>query len=118
MNEISASDVSAPKWGLRLFGHFELSRLESGERMTLSGRRERVLLAYLALRSGGRTSRRKLATLLWGEASDETSLDKLRVCVWSLRKVLGDSGRRLIASEGDDIVLDLESVEPDILKFR
>jgi DNA-binding SARP family transcriptional activator len=121
MDEISASgggSSSVPNWALRLFGRFDLSTYQSGERVTLSGRRERVLLAYLALSSGGRASRRKLTALLWGESSDETSLDNLRVCVWALRKALGDSQHRIIASDGDDIVLDLKQFEADVLEFR
>src|ERR1700686_616901 len=94
------------RWSLRLLGGFELGVLPGGERVALPGKRERVLLAYLALSPNCRQQRRKLATLLWGDASDETALDNLRTCVWGLRKALGDTGHRVIASEGEDIVLD------------
>src|SRR5580704_11633480 len=106
------------RWSLRLLGGFELSALEDGERVVLPGKRERVLLAYLALNSNSRTSRRKLATLLWGDASDETALDNLRTCVWGLRKALGDAKHRIIASEGDDILLDAPAFEIDAVAFR
>ena len=36
-------------WSLRLFGGFELSVRPTGDRMASLGRRERALLAYLAL---------------------------------------------------------------------
>jgi len=85
--------VSAPangmegraRWSLRLFGGFELNELPGGEKVAISGKRERVALAFLVLSPNYRTSRRKLATLLWGGASDEAALDNLRVCLWGLR---------------------------------
>lgn len=77
-----------------------------------------MLLASLALSPNGRQPRRKLATLLWGDATDETALDNLRTCVWSLRKALGDTEQRLIAREGEDIVLDVAAFEVDALAFR
>ena len=85
-------DTASPRWSLRLLGDFKLSTLPSGEKVALPGKRERVLLAYLALSPSYRQPRRKLATLLWGDATDETTLDNLRTCVWNLRKALGDSG--------------------------
>src|SRR5882672_11535334 len=106
------------RWSLRLFGGFELNALPGGERVVLPGKRERVLLAYLALSPKGSQQRRKLATLLWGDASDETALDNLRTCVWALRKALGDTEHSAIASEGEDIVLDAASFDIDALAFR
>src|SRR5258705_7856327 len=106
------------RWSLRLFGGFELNSLPSGERVALPGKRERVLLAYLALSPKGSQQRRKLATLLWGDASDETALDNLRTCVWALRKALGDAEHRAIASDGEDIVLDAAAFDIDALAFR
>jgi DNA-binding SARP family transcriptional activator len=106
------------RWSLRLFGGFELSTLPGGERVTLPGKRERVLLAYLSLSLNCRQQRRKLATLLWGDASDETALDNLRTCVWALRKALDDAEHRAIASEGEDIVLDVAAFDVDALAFR
>ena len=120
MGDISASgsgSTGSPRLRLQLFARFELCALPSGERVAISGKRERVLLAFLAARPGGRAPRRKLTTLLWGEGSDESSLDNLRVCVWSLRKALGDVQHQIVASDGEDIVLDLRSVEVDVLEF-
>ncbi len=84
----------------------------------MPGKRDRVLLAYLALSPNGRQPRRKLTTLLWGDATDETALDNLRTCVWNLRKALGDTEHRIVASEGEDIVLDVAAFEVDALAFR
>src|SRR4249919_2349289 len=105
------------RWSLHLFGGFELGALPAGERVALPGKRERVLLAYLALSPNYRQPRRKLVTLLWGDAADETALDNLRVCIWKLRKTLGDSEHCLIASEGEDIVLNAAAFDVDVLAF-
>ena len=113
----SGSEVPA-RWSLRLLGGFELAVLPGGARVTSLGKRERVLLAYLSLSAKGRQPRRKLATLLWGDANGETLLDNLRACVWKLRRALGDAGHRIVGSEGEDIVLDATAFEVDALAFR
>src|ERR1051326_1369799 len=100
--------ASSPQWSLKLLGGFELCARMTGERVYIAGKRERLLLAYLALSPNARQARRKLITLLWGDAADDTTLDNLRTCVWGLRKALADTSHRVIASEGDDIVLNPE----------
>ena len=87
-------------------------------RVALPGKRERVLLAYLALSPNCRQPRRKLVSLLWGDAADETTLDNLRNCLWNLRKALGDTEHRVVASDGEDIVLDAAAFDVDALAFR
>jgi TolB-like protein len=110
--------MASSRWSLRLFGGFELSPQPSGKRLTSLGKRERVLLAYLALSPDCRQHRRKLATLLWGDSTDETALDNLRTCVWSLRKALEDTQHRLVASEGESIALHAAAFDVDVLLFR
>jgi TolB-like protein/DNA-binding SARP family transcriptional activator len=120
-NSATAVDGGAAplaRWSLRLFGGFELSALPGGQKIALPGKRERALLAYLALNPKGRQPRRKLAALLWGDATDETLLDNLRTCVWRLRKTLGDIDHRLLASDEEDIVLDIAAFDIDALAFR
>ncbi len=110
--------AAAPRWSLRLFGGFELRTFPAGERVVLPGKRERLLLAYLALTRNGRQTRSKLALLLWGNGADETTADNLRTCLWSLRKVLGDTEHRVLASNGEDIVLDASCFDVDALVFQ
>jgi adenylate cyclase len=107
-----------PRWLLRVFGGFELGVHPGGERVTLPGKRERVLLAYLTLSPNYRQPRRKLVSLLWGDTADETTLDNLRNCLWNLRKALGDTEHRVVVSDGEDIVLDAAAFDVDALAFR
>src|SRR6185295_7334566 len=109
---------SAPHWALRLLGGCELAVLPDKHRVALPGKRERVLLAYLALSPNCRQPRRRLAALLWGDMSDEAALDNLRNCLWVLRKALGDGEHRVLASTGEDIVLDIGSFDVDALSVR
>jgi len=116
----SASDGGievGPRWSLRLFGGFEL-RSPSGDRAPVPGRRERLLLAYLALTRNHRQTRAKLALLLWGNAANEMTVDNLRTCLWSLRKALGDAAHRVLSSDGDDIVLDATRFDIDAVAFE
>jgi TolB-like protein/DNA-binding SARP family transcriptional activator len=119
MNEPSAlGNGERARWVLRLLGGFELSVLPAGEKVTGLGKRERVLLAYLALNPKGREQRRKLTALLWGDSADETTLENLRNCLYGLRKSLGDTEHRVIASDGEDIVLGQSAFEVDALTFH
>src|SRR5690349_2249168 len=109
---------SGVRWSLRLLGGFELRHLPSGERITLTGKRERALLAYLALSPRGRQPRRLLAGLIWGDATDQTLLDNLRTSIWRTRKAFGETGHSLLASEDEEVVLDVAALDIDILAFR
>jgi len=106
-----------PRWSLRLLGGFELTS-PTGDRVALPGKRERLLLAYLALSRAHRQTRAKLALFLWGDAANETTVDNLRTCLWSLRKALNDAEHRVLASDGDDIVLDASRFDIDAVAFE
>jgi DNA-binding SARP family transcriptional activator len=112
------SEAAPPsRWSLLLFGGFRLSTI-SGESVTLPGKRERILLAYLLLSPNCRQPRRKLADLLWGDTPDEAGLHNLRTCVWGLRNALSDPERRLLISEGEEIALDASMFDVDAWTFR
>ncbi len=100
---------------LNLLGGFELRRGDGGT-IDLRHKKGRALLAYLALR-GGTQSRERLATLLWGDMSDERARHNLRQCVASLRQTLAVAGEVLLA-EGDGLRLDPAIVEVDAVRLE
>ena len=103
---------------LRLLGGFELRAGSVEDSVVSLGKRERILLAYLVLSPNFRRSRQKLAALLWDDVPEENALRNLRNCLWNLRKALDDSEHRLVASDGEDIALNVPSFDVDVLVFR
>ncbi len=73
---------------LSLLGPFEAS-LDDGPLTGLRSSKGRGLLAYLASRPGFPHLRETLATLLWGEATDEAARLSLRVALSNVRAALG-----------------------------
>ncbi|MDH3241159.1 MAG: hypothetical protein OEO83_10890 [Alphaproteobacteria bacterium] len=114
--EDSERREQALRWSLRMFGDMQIDD-PGGESVNLPGRRERVVLAYLALAPEFKESRRNLVGLLWGDRTDDTSLDNLRTCLWSLRKSLGDGGHDLILSDRGWIRLNHELLDVDLWRF-
>jgi DNA-binding SARP family transcriptional activator/TolB-like protein len=104
------------RWTLHLLGPLRVEG-SGGETYRLTGRRERALLAYLALAPDFRESRRNLTVLLWGEDSDNLTLDNLRTCLWSLRKALGDEEHRLVMADREWIALNPELLDVDVRRL-
>lgn len=77
---------------LQLFGVFELSDRE-GRPVEVRVKKERALLAYLALRDVG-ADRAHLSELLWPDRSKEQARKSLRQSFVNLRKVFGNAGAR------------------------
>src|SRR5690242_1610187 len=71
---------------LVLLGGFQASAL--GQEVEIPGRKERALLAYLALPAGEARSRDKLAGLLWSDRGDTQARESLKQTVFKLRKSL------------------------------
>src|SRR5712692_6927401 len=72
---------------LHLFGSFRLERDE--QPVDLPTRKVASLLAYLALHPEPH-AREKIATLFWGDSSDEHARRSLRTALAALRKELGN----------------------------
>jgi DNA-binding SARP family transcriptional activator/TolB-like protein/Flp pilus assembly protein TadD len=99
-----------------MFGDMQIDD-PGGAPVNLPGRRERVVLAFLALAPEFKASRRNLIELLWGDKADDTTLDNLRTCLWSLRKSLGEGGHDLILSDRSWVRLNHDLLEVDLWRF-
>ncbi len=83
------NDTDQPLLILRLLGEPRISCQDRSLSATLAGKEE-ALLIYLASHPGNRFSRDHLATLLWGETSQERARYNLRRALWHLREALGE----------------------------
>ena len=103
-----------PRLSLKLLGGF---RAEVGSRQVSLPRKARALLAYLALSPPGPHSRPKLAGLLWGNTTEEQARNSLRQAVFLIRRALLAHGLEPIAQDADTVMVDLFSLDIDVLAF-
>src|SRR5690349_6499261 len=95
---------------LRLLGGFAASA--RGRPVALRTRKDRALLAYLALSEGRRHNRSRLAGLLWGDVAGDPR-QSLRQSLMGIAQ----AGLALDASR-DDVRLDPALLEVDALELR
>ena len=98
-----------------LLGRFRIA-LADGESLRVPGARERALLAVLALSPNLQQNRRKLGEMLWDHVRDDTVLDNLRTCLWSLRKVL--PVKNAVLSDDDYVALDKTAFDIDVWQLQ
>src|SRR5215467_6054070 len=101
---------------LILFGGFE-ALLPSGQRVRLAARKAQALLAYCALRPGSHL-RQALATLLWGESSDDRARNSLRQTLFVMRAGLGEHTADLLRIEADTIATNPLALDVDVRAFE
>jgi DNA-binding SARP family transcriptional activator len=99
---------------LKLLGGFE-ARL--GAPLPLPSRKAQALLAYLALSAGRTHPRDKLATLLWGDISQEHARSSLRQALFAIRKALAPVDGAL-HPETENVALNPERVDVDVTEFE
>src|SRR5512145_1904322 len=102
---------------LTLLGGFE-ARHSTDDVVRLPTKKAQALLAYLGLRPGQSHRREKLASLLWGERSDENARDGLRHALAALRKALSGVQPPAVLTEGQALALDPTVVEVDVDVFE
>ncbi|HLV79226.1 MAG TPA: BTAD domain-containing putative transcriptional regulator, partial [Chthonomonadaceae bacterium] len=101
---------------LRLLGTFEV--LAAGQPLPrLRTRKGRWLLALLALRHHQELERSWLAGALWPESLEEQALTNLRICLFDLRRALGDQAYRLRSPSPRTLRLDVSEADVDVLTF-
>src|SRR5262245_66232329 len=101
---------------LVLFGGFQARA--DGRSVDIPGRKERALLAILALLPGERRSRDKLAALLWSDRGDKQAHDSLKSAISRLKKVLDSLHAPPIVSDRECVALDREKITVDVAAFE
>ena len=100
---------------LCLFGGFR-ARLDDRP-LTLS-KKAQALLAYLALSPDRAQPRARLATLCWGDRSDEQARNSLRQTLFELRRVLGPAGEAALVVDHERVALAPALLRVDVLEFE
>ena len=88
-----------------------------GTGLSITSKKARALLAYLALRPGQRHSRDHLTRLLWGDVDEAQGRQSLRQTLLSLRRSLPRSRVPLLITESDDVAV-ATVVEVDVPRFE
>jgi len=102
---------------LTLLGGLGL-RSADGRELALSTRKDRLLLAYLALNSGQPLARDRLAGLLWGDRGETQARDSLRQSVAALRQAFRQIGLDPVTSDRDSVSFDPNGIEIDVTTFE
>lgn len=98
------------------FGSFRL--FLGGELLQLKNGKAKELLALLACEGGGPVSKRRAASLLWGETGEEQALDSLSKVCGSLRRLSREHGDFLpLVSTYGELRLDKDRLWCDLAEF-
>src|SRR5215470_7632146 len=101
---------------LVLLGGFQVR--VAGRVIDVPGRKERALLAFLALPPGERRSRDRLAGLLWGDRGDKQAGDSLRQAMLRLRKTFDPIQPLPLLTDRGCVALDQAAVNVDVQEFE
>jgi DNA-binding SARP family transcriptional activator len=101
---------------IQLLGGFAV-HVDGEGPFSLSARKARALLAYLALPPGRAHSREKLTSLLWGDTPDGQARQAFRQTLSRLRRALGEAGSTLV-DVGDTVALSADRVTIDAVQFE
>lgn len=97
---------------LTLLGGFSL-RAPDGAELPLSTRKDRLLLAYLALSSGRAHARDRLAALLWGDRGETQARDSLRQSLAAIRQAFRRAGLDPVMSDRETVTFDAAGIDID-----
>jgi TolB-like protein/Tfp pilus assembly protein PilF len=101
---------------LRVLGHFEI--IAPDERsIDIPTKKNRGLLAILALSPSARSTRERLCGLLWGDRTEDQARSSLRQSLAVLRKELGDHEQSILQTRDDVVGLQLKSLHVDAADF-
>ena len=102
---------------LTLLGGLGL-RSADGRELALSTRKDRLLLAYLALNAGRPLARDRLAGLLWGDRGETQARNSLRQSLAAIRQAFRQAELDPVASERDSVSFDPSGIEIDVIAFE
>jgi DNA-binding SARP family transcriptional activator/TolB-like protein len=102
---------------LNLLGGFG-ARLPSGRVIAVCGKKNRALLAYLAMNAGKELPRSKLINLLWSDRDDSHAHSSLRQALFSLRRDLTGIDPAPLVSIGESITADASAISTDVASFE
>jgi TolB-like protein/cytochrome c-type biogenesis protein CcmH/NrfG len=102
---------------LTLLGGFGL-RSADGRDLALSTRKDRLLLAYLALNAGRPLARDRLAGLLWGDRGETQARDSLRQSLAAIRQAFRQVGLDPVIAEREAVSFNAGDIEIDAVQFE
>jgi len=97
---------------LNVLGRFELRA--GGEPVAPPAKKAQAILAYLAVEDSRPNTRERVATLLWGDKSDERARHNVRQALSAIGRACGS----LVASEGDTLSIDRANCDVDVVAFK
>ncbi len=103
------------QYKLTLFGGFNLISPDDAP-VSISAKKAKALLAYLALHPNKAQQRDTLAELLWEDCNSSQAKQSLRQTLTALRKVF-DKGEPIIDADQQTVFLHQDSIEIDVLNF-
>jgi DNA-binding SARP family transcriptional activator/Tfp pilus assembly protein PilF len=101
---------------LTILGGFALAGAD-GRELALPTRKDRLLLAYLALNDGRPQGRGRLAGLLWADRGETQARDSLRQSLAALRQAFRSAGIDPLNAEREAVTLGRESLGVDVWDF-
>ena len=97
---------------LHLLGGFKALN-ETGQEITIPAKKNRALLAILALSPSGGVSRERLATLLWSDRGEDQARSSLRQTLTVLRKELAAVRPSVLVIDDQRVALARDAIETD-----
>lgn len=99
----------------RILGPLEV--IDDGRVLTISGRKQRTLLALLLLHANQTVSRDRLIDELWGEDAPETAAHRLEEHVSRLRRVIHSNGETPVVTQPAGYMLRIGNHSLDVSEF-
>jgi TolB-like protein/Tfp pilus assembly protein PilF len=101
---------------LILLGDFALETAGGGK-LTLPTRKDRLLLAYLALSGGRPQPRERLANLLWAGRAEAQARDSLKQSLAGIRQAFRQAGLDPVRADREYVTFEPDGVEIDAVEF-